>query len=309
MADRRRERGNSVPRDDEDEKQTKVPKLSGPVTNYEKRLESSNPAASKVLKNIENFFEHTNGLAETIQLIDNKTTIESTGAMFYYHKLRNVISREYRGDSLLLFDAIDSNNDGNVEQIELLQFFKLDKPDADIDDVNGCIDLFCFMDRNGDKIITKEEFNYGLQTKDELKAPIFAQVTALNADIYSKFSLENFEILKDLKSTFAEKQQYNALQQFKLHNEIKQKQKDDEAYPDNAFSFAHYETLNRLVDLNINELQIEMLYAKYLADFINKIMRIKMQTKPIDNFYLEFFTAKYNEMKAQNTSIQFAVKK
>lgn len=279
------------------------------MTNYEKRLESSNPAASKVLKNIENYIEHTNGLIETIQFIDNKSTIESTGAMYFYHKLRNVIIREYRGDNLLLFDAIDLNNDGNIEQNELLQFFKLDKADADIDDVNGCIELFCFMDRNGDKIITKEEFNYGLQTKMELKAPIFASLTALNADIYSKFSLENFKILEDLKSTFAEKQQYNALQQFKLHNEIKQKQKDDEANPDNAFSTAHYDSLNRLVDLNVNELQIEMLYAKYLADFINKIIRIKMQTKPVDNFYLEFFTAKYNQMKAVNTTIQFAIKK
>jgi len=305
MADKRgRDRGNSVPR--EEEVETKIPKIvgSGGYPDYEKKLQKDNAKANELLQSVK---QHLDLVKADIQsIVNKKSMVDDPDVAIFIAKLRKVKKTKYNNDALLLFKAIDSDENGTIEKGEILNFLRTINFSIDEDELASFELLFNFIDDNNDNVISSDEFVSAITTADEAKQSLYKRLTDKNIEIYSVASVDNLKILEDLKEMFSEKKQYLNLHKFKLRNEIVNLDLTNSA---TSFTTQHIAMLNKFVELPADELYVEIEFADWCKSFLTKVFKLKSNISDIDSFLLDFFTNKYDEMIDKHTHLSFTGKK
>jgi len=304
MADKRgRDRGNSVPR--EEEVETKIPKIgSGGFPDYEKKLQKDNAKANELLQSVK---QHLDLVKADIQsIVNKKSMVDDPDVAIFIAKLRKVKKTKYNNDALLLFKAIDTDGNGTIEKGEILNFLRSINFSIDEDELASFELLFNFIDDNNDNVISSDEFVSAITTADEAKQSLYKRLTDKNIEIYSVASVDNLKILEDLKEMFSEKKQYLNLHKFKLRNEIVNLDLTNSA---TSFTTQHIAMLNKFVELPADELYVEIEFADWCKSFLTKVFKLKSNISDIDSFLLDFFTNKYDEMIDKHTHLSFTGKK
>jgi len=304
MADKRgRDRGNSVPR--EEEVETKIPKIgSGGFPDYEKKLQKDNAKANELLQSVK---QHLDLVKADIQsIVNKKSMVDDPDVAIFIAKLRKVKKTKYNNDALLLFKAIDTDGNGTIEKGEILNFLRSINFSIDEDELASFELLFNFIDDNNDNVISSDEFVSAITTADEAKQSLYKRLTDKNIEIYSVASVDNLKILEDLKEMFSEKKQYLNLHKFKLRNEIVNLDLTNSA---TSFTTQHIAMLNKFVELPADELYVEIEFADWCKSFLTKVWKLKSNISDIDSFLLDFFTNKYDEMIDKHTHLSFTGKK
>jgi len=300
MADKRnRERGNSLPRDEEVE--TKIPKLGqGGFPDYDKKLSKDNAKAYELLQSIKQHLELAE--ADIKSIVNKKRMVDDPDAAIFIAKLRKVKKNKFGNDPILLFDAMDTNKNGVIEKEEVLNFLQKINLTIDEDEMKSFDILFNFIDDNNDNVISKDEFVSAITTIDEAKQALYKRLSDKNIEIYSVPSVENLKILEDLMESFSEKKQYLNLNKFKLRNDIANL---DLTNPTTSFTSNHIAMLNKFVELPVDDLLLEIQFADWCKAFLVKVWKLKSNIADVDSFLLDFFSYKYNEMIANNTQLKF----
>jgi len=300
MADKRnRERGNSLPRDEEVE--TKIPKLgTGGFPDYDKKLLKDNAKAYELLQSIKQHLELAKADIESI--VNKKTMVDDPDAAIFIAKLRKLKRNKFNNDPLLLFKAIDKNGNEVIEKDEILIFLKEINFVIDEDELKSFDLLFNFIDDNHDNVISKDEFVSAITTVEEARQALYKRLSDKNLEVYSVASVDNLKILEDLMESFADKKQYLNLNKFKLRNDISTL---DLTNPTTSFTSNHIAMLNKFVELPVNDLSLEIQFADWCKAFLVKVWKLKSNIADIDRFLLDFFSYKYNEMIANNTHLKF----
>jgi hypothetical protein len=197
------------------------------------------------------------------------------------------------------------NGDAVITIDEFKTLFKIDE--TDLIDVQSSLELFHFMDTNGDGRITKQEFLQNIQSTEELIATYASKLDFIIDGIQDGFgATDKLKQLQSLKQDyFNQKQKYEA-KKFTLKRMIQQKT-DDESLkdPTNAFKSFHYQYLNSILTMNSTDLAVELGFFEFANQLIKKVIDLKREENVFEDFFNDYIVKKISTVDA-SVAFEFA---